>query len=261
MTNPAPDEGTMLAAALRYGRAGWRVLPLRGKQPDGRLVAHGVLDATCDPGTLERWWRVEPAAGIGVAVPPGVLVVDVDPRNDGDNTLGELEARHGSLPATLECETGGGGLHVWLRTPHARSTTGLLGPGVDTKAAGGYLVVPPSLHPSGRRYSWRPGTRDIADAPGWLVDLLAERAARTMAEGGVEGERIPDGYRDTSLYSLACALRRRGLDDIEVRAVLALVNDRRCDPPKSPDDLNRITASAMRFPPGPLRREFLGGPA
>lgn len=250
-------------AALRYAQRGWRVLPLRGKVPDGRLVAHGLLDASTDPDAIRRWWRAAPDSAVGIALPDGVLVVDVDVRSDGDHTLAQLERAHGELPETLECETGGGGLHIWLRTPRgvARNSAGALGPGLDTRGPGGYVVVPPSLHASGRRYAWRGETHDIADAPAWLLDLLRERETRTTDAEGVEGERIPEGCRDTSLYSLACALRRRGLDEHEIHATLALVNGRRCEPPVSADDIDRIAKSVLRHPPGPLRREMLGASA
>src|SRR5215510_12659344 len=67
----------VLAAAIRYAKAGWAVIPLqpRGKAP---LTEHGVLDATTNIETIRRWWRRWPHANLGLAIPFGFLVVDID---------------------------------------------------------------------------------------------------------------------------------------------------------------------------------------
>jgi len=88
MVAELPDVLTteLAMAALRYAARGWPVLPLvpKSKEPLARLVAHGVKDATADPRTVHAWWEMEPTANIGIAVPTGVFVLDVDPRAGGD---------------------------------------------------------------------------------------------------------------------------------------------------------------------------------
>lgn len=88
----------MIAAALDLAARGWRVLPVAsgGKQPLGHLVPHGWHEVTSDAPTVRRWWTAAPAANIGVACAPSALVVvDVDPRNGGDDAL--LEFRRASM--------------------------------------------------------------------------------------------------------------------------------------------------------------------
>ena len=124
-----------------------------GKHP---RTAHGHHDASTDPTQVSEWWRRWPNANIGSptqAPASGSMVVDVDPRNGGDDSLECLILKHGRYPDTAEQISGGGGRHIVFRDP-GTALPKTLAPGIDLKGEGGYVVVAPSLHPSGRRYSW-----------------------------------------------------------------------------------------------------------
>lgn len=155
---------TMLDHALAYARAGYSVLPLRGKIP---LTAHGSHDATTDESTIRSWWTLWPAANIGITL-AGLVVVDIDPRNGGDYRL----LPH-PLPLTCIARTGGGGLHYLYRAAPGVKYPGTLARGVDQKSGPfAYIVVAPSSHVSGREYAWVEGSSPLAiqpaDAPEWL---------------------------------------------------------------------------------------------
>src|SRR5262245_15267283 len=134
-----------------------------------------------------RLWRQRPRANVGVRTGPrpegaGLLVVDLD----GEVGLGSwarLEATHAPAP-TLEVATGGGGVHLIYGYPEGAelgNSAGRLGEGIDTRGRGGYVIAPPSVHPSGRRYAWTgQGETPIAPAPAWLVDLLRPPPPRAM---------------------------------------------------------------------------------
>ncbi len=119
----------------------------------------------------------------------GLLVLDID-GEAGADALHDLEREHGELPATVEALTGGGGRHVYFRHPGEPigNTAGKLGAGIDTRGDGGYVVGPPSPHPSGRRYQWsvdgHPDDVEIAPAPDWLLEALRRRKAAAAAEVG-----------------------------------------------------------------------------
>jgi hypothetical protein len=165
----------LLAAAVAYLERGWAVLPVvpKGKVP---LTRHGLLDATHDGDQVERWWRRWPQANVGIATgpPSGLLVVDLDGR-EGLGSWARLEARYG-VAMTLEASTGGGGVHLlygYLQDADLGNSAGRLGEGIDTRGRGGYIIAPPSIHPSGRRYAWTgSGDAPIATTPAWLVELL-----------------------------------------------------------------------------------------
>jgi hypothetical protein len=180
-------------AASSYAERGWPVFPLkpRGKIP---LVpkakgGNGVHDATTNEDTIAAWWKRCPDANIGLACGPHFWVLDADyggffaEQPDGADTIAALQRRFGRLPTTVRQYTGGLGWQ-WLFKPDSRINNGVkVLPGLDTRAAGGYIVAPPSVHPSGYTYRWItvPGDAEIAAAPGWLLTLLEPVVEREVA--------------------------------------------------------------------------------
>lgn len=170
-----------LYAALDYAALGWRVHPCR---PGEKLpiLTDWPKRATTDQAIIDRWWGHTPEANIAVATGPGsgVFVLDVD-GPEGERTLADLERRHGPLPEIYPMQwTGSGrGWQAFFRYPdgrNIRNSAGKLGPKLDTRGDGGYVVIPPSLHPSGRRYGWatdrEPWSVPPEPAPDCLVNLL-----------------------------------------------------------------------------------------
>jgi hypothetical protein len=103
-------------------------------------------------------------------------VVDIDGES-AQAVLEQLAAQHGAIPTTRTVSTGrGGGRHLWLRIPSDEdlgNTAGRLGAGIDTRGRGGYVLAPPSRHPSGRRYTWEEAAETpIAEAPDWILERL-----------------------------------------------------------------------------------------
>ncbi|HEX8627083.1 MAG TPA: bifunctional DNA primase/polymerase, partial [Catenuloplanes sp.] len=128
------------------------------------LTCHGFYAATRDPARIRAMVDRHRTGllAIRTGAPSGLVVIDVDPGNGGYDTLAALDAER-LLPGTLMVETGTGGLHLFYAHPGApvKSAAGLLGPGVDIKADGGYVVAAPSRHPrSGRPYRWIDGRHD-----------------------------------------------------------------------------------------------------
>lgn len=105
--------------------------------------------------------------------------------NAGGTTLAKLCKKHGDLPPTWMVATGGfGGRHRYFLEPagvEVRSSVKKLGPGLDIRARGAYVVIPGSLHITGHRYkffsNWHPRDHEPAVCPDWLVELT--RAPKT----------------------------------------------------------------------------------
>lgn len=225
---------------------GWWLFPCRGKQP---ATVHGYKDATRDPALLAAWFDREHAPNLGVDCGrSGIVVVDVD----RVESLGVLFAAGGLLPRTLTSLTGGGGVHYVYRAPDEalRNTAGRLPgiegslPGIDLRASGGYIVAPPSLHPSGVPYEFM-STRwatEPAECPAWLRPSPVKSRTRLMdavlginkrrgpayVEAAVRTEtetvaNAPEGARNDALVRAAFSLGTLGrevLSEQEAEAAL-----------------------------------------
>jgi hypothetical protein len=217
----------MLSAALHYASLGLRVFPCepRDKRPLGMLVPHGVKQATTDAPTLHRWWSREPAANVGIAVPDGVRVLDIDPKHGGDVRLASLIAQHGPLPTTPTALTGSGGHHhLFAGWPSCDLRTKLIAQdsGIELLGPGRYFVAAPSVHPSGGVYAWTTPLGPVAPAPVWLVALATRPVAPVherpdMGPRAATGallhairqiESAPDGDRNNTLNRMSYWIAR-----------------------------------------------------
>jgi hypothetical protein len=172
-----------------------------------------------------------------------------------------------------------------------RNSVGAIGPGLDVRGEGGYVIVPPSRHRSGSLYRWADGWRPtrvaLSHAPQWLVALACQITAPKMippdaspyrgSNGGNQLEPKPEvvreGQRNATLASLAGSMRRKGFGQGAIHAALLAENAERCDPPLSDAEIARIARSVSRYAPaagglGPRSSspgktfvEFIGGKA
>ncbi len=235
-------EQDLYQMAFAYAGRSLPVLPLKsgGKMP---LTEHGLNDASTRSQDVTDWWTVKwRGANIGLAIPEGFVVFDVDPRNGGSlDMLGEI-------PKTVMARTGGGGWHVWFRVSpdvKLRGKTDL--PGIDVRKKGNYVVVAPSKHESGGTYEWVHKVRRIpsptlrapdllvetASIPQHLLDLIVEqpkpvttRSRQTITKGEAStwldkalDRAGPFGRNETGFW-LAMQLRDDGIPEDEAEAVM-----------------------------------------
>lgn len=175
--SPRSDATPLDSEVQQYLDRNWFLIPLHGLYPDGtcrcrlrrgctnagkhpigQLVRHGSKEASRYPPAVSRWYRRFPEANVGVVCgPSGLVVLDIDPRNGGTESLATLLDRHGPLPPTLTAATGGGGRHYLFADPQrqAKSTSPMAG--VDILARAKLFVVNPSRHRSGGTYCWAAG--------------------------------------------------------------------------------------------------------
>lgn len=260
--SPEADTTTplILEAALDYAATTGQPVFFLG--PDKRPLkgSHGHLDATADPAGIRKLFNRPGGVGLGAPVPPGEVVLDIDPRSGGDESLGRLIREYGPLPATVTTLSGGkdGGQHLRFTLPPGFKTVSRhsrLGSGLDIKAAGGYVVLPPSPHPSGGTYKWKPfcspEEQTVAPAPSWMIAMLQEKP-REAGEARKDSEwlsGIPQGGRHWHIYQFACHLRARSTPYDEAR-VLVLEAARNCKPPYKESLAISELDSAWKFPAG-----------
>jgi len=213
MTEQAPtDVPATLSWALFYHSLGWSVIPahrLAGASCSCQLgpacVSPGKHPAIAwTPFQTQRAgldqikaWFTGPYREYGIGIITGaasgnLFVVDVDqaPGKEGADTLHFLQMHNDDLPETCQAITGGGGRHYLFTAPagiRIKTDRNILGPGVDTRGEGGFIVAAPSLHASGRYYLWderhHPAKLKPADAPPWLLALIESGAERAQPNG------------------------------------------------------------------------------
>ena len=221
-----------------------------GKHPHGRLAPNGFKDATLDESTVREWWTDAPESNIATPT-TWCVVLDVDPRHGGDNTLAELERLHGPLPDTAEVLTGGGGRHLYFAPVPGLQCKNGIAPGLDLKAEGGYVLLPPSNHASGRQYLdeiLHPlFDTPLAPAPAWLLALTIGPAQRNgqqpagtetdwgaLLRGASIGQRRANALRIAGHF-----LGKREAPGTVVEILLAF--GRQCSPPyDEEEDFRRI---------------------
>ena len=261
---------SMLDTALSYRGKGWSLLPLyEGRRlASGRVIcrcnagpecqtplkhpknSHGVVEATNDAETIERWWgQWWPHAGIGVATGTrsNLVVVDIDPRAEGWEDTFEQAKPYLDGTATVVATGGGGWHHYYVCTESFASFR--LGPGIDVQGDGKYVVAPPSPHASGLFYAFtRNGTID--PLPDWWREhspALAEPDDQSRFEMPMH---VPAGERNDTLFRYASSLRARGARFEDIRFALDGANAR-CSPSLTPRELETIAHSVVKYPEPP----------
>lgn len=168
-------------AAIRYAELGWRVFPLRPQRKEP-AVKSGLLAATTDLDQVKAWWsRGSGKWNIGLVPPRSVIVIDIDPRHEGDKIWDMLVQAKGGLPDTFTVWSGrsDGGRHLYFKSPGGALTGARLKHlGIDLKTHRGYVLAPPSIHPETGIPYWvgRP-KHPIADCPDWLTELIRKPPA------------------------------------------------------------------------------------
>jgi putative DNA primase/helicase len=218
-------------------------------------VKIGLREATTEIALIEYWWNI----GVCTGAESGVVVLDVDPRHGGDETLRALEQQHGPLPPTWRFLSGGGGEHVLFRHPGYRlqnstGETGPLGQGLDVRGDVGYIIAPPSLHILGRHYmiakGGHPDDVELAPLPPWLEHRLHQTSKppcdpMAMKDGWrkLSAEGISEGRGNTAVARLAGHFLRRYIDPYVTLDVLRCWNACPCRPPLDDAELVKTVIS------------------
>jgi hypothetical protein len=247
---------TIEQAALDYLKRHWSVIPVRAR--DKRPTTRWLEFQHRHPGRSEvqDWFRRWPASNVGIVTGAisGLVVLDIDARHGGVESLDALIQEHGRLPHTIEAVTGGGGRHIYFAHPGGEVGNKVgLAPGIDLRADGGYVVAPPSVHVSGKAYAWveghAPEQTGLAPIPGWLLNEASsggERRGHTLEHWrNLVKQGIPEGERNDSIASLTGHLLWHGVDADVAQELLLCWNRVRCRPPLSDDEVVRTVESIV----------------
>ena len=231
-----------------------------GKHP---IPRHGFNDATADPVEIAAMFSNWPQANLGLKTGrgSGVVVIDVDSYKGGGQSVARLQKRHGKLPGTRLHQTGSSDLHYLYAYPEGLGwlPSSTIAPGVEVKADGACVVLPPSEHASGRRYEILV-ERSLAPLPSWLRALALAPLLKTIEGHRHDApathsrfdlpKRILEGSRNDTMYRYGCSLRAHGWDHASILEELRRSNGERCVPSLGALEVSRIAASAAAHQPG-----------
>ena len=279
------DENTPnVEWALRYARAGYKVLPLfyimpdgycsclgtgmkhdgqtncdhPGKHPQNLVHRRGVQDATTDEKKIRASWRVMPESNIGIKCDK-FYVLDIDGIKGRDSLIkidknSEIVAQDGTITTKGPfAKTGRAeyGYHVCFKPPEGLDLPGTIGflSGLDLRTKSNYIVVEPSNHISGNKYKWinSPFDCELPEMPKFLLDAIKKKAKKIIEEKFSSSDKIEVGERNSTLLSFAGLLRHKGLEFIEIRDTLNSINKNRCYTPLEDREIETIAQSVCKY--------------
>ena len=284
-TLPPPPESTpSLAYALGCARRGWYVFPCwwiedghcacgeaecsAGKHPIAALVPRGVLDASVFPRTITQWWTRYPRANLALATGrSGLIIADLDPRHGADEAA--FWKKVGARGETVRTLTPSGGIHLWFTAPPGEfaPSVGKFLPGIDIRAGGSYVMLPPSNHTAGSIYDFEVGCSPkeikIADCPLILAEFARVQHLNGTSTAGEKPEPgntgfdllrglagVPQGERDDAIFRVACSFRAGNMSK---KLAIQLVSEAalKCEPPfPVKTALRKINDAWRKYKPG-----------
>lgn len=270
-SNTSPEnENQLITDALHYAKQGLLVFPVHtgknGKCSCAKSdctspakhprTIHGLKQASKDLHLVQSLFSSFNYLSANIAVCTGkesnLIVVDVDCAKGGRlEDLYDLVPKE-TLDKTLWAKTGGG-YHLYFRFPQnneIRNSTSKLGNSIDIRGEGGYVIVPPSMHISGKYYEFI-NQNGLMPFPQAFIGKLKEPEPKKQ-NNDLNGKKVDtpsllNGNRNNSLTSLAGKLRRAGLNEGELETSLLKINLERCKPPLNEKEVRQIAHSISRY--------------
>jgi hypothetical protein len=224
-----------------YLKSGWEIVPFkeRGKQPHAGFCSHawGRMSAA----EKMDFFFNHPKLNVGLVVCSHCLVVDIDSKeNDLINQPGFQNTLTVSTPR---------GYHCYFRKDAIVRTSVKTLPNVDTRGPGNYLVLPPSIHPSGEPYEWEhinfPNLLPVEFRQEWRkMDFEYSKFSSWQSLP----ENIPYGTRNATLWSYGRSLRCKGKNYHEIKIELLAANRQKCTPKFSDWEIEKLAAHVFHHP-------------
>ncbi len=246
-------------AALAYAEVGVPVFPVfgiknkkclcgntecehQGKHP---IPKKGFKEATTDLKQIEKWWSEHPNANIASPLVEGLFALDFDGVK-GKKSFEKL----GLEEFKTLCVKTGNGFHLYVHAELKAKNSAMSGLDIRGGGEGGYIILPPSRHVSGVRYTW-----DTSKTKN--VNLLSNDVIRRLLSKNtvsVEFSKskafFDEGTRNDHLFKLSCSLRRQDVPERALKKMLHNINKKLCKPPLSNKELNALLKSSNKYDDG-----------
>lgn len=236
----ALQENQVYITALELLNRGFPVFPANGKIPcsQWQQYQHNLIK----PEVFTNLFLQNPNANIGIITGKlsGVFVLDIDGL-EGLANLRKLEEKYGVLPQSWEAISGGDGQHIYFKYPehgNVKTSAGQIAPHIDVRGEGGFIICPPSIHPTGRQYEWSVDCAEkIATAPDWLLKLVMQEPEKEVVATSPHEwlelikSGVNEGGRNNAIARISGMLLRKGIDPYVTLELCHAWNATRCTPP------------------------------
>jgi hypothetical protein len=272
---PEPDVGGRLDHALYYLGLGLPIFPVcqivphthwnretRRNEACTKLGKRPLVNwknyqaAPPSEADIRGWWKKWRDANIGMATGhlSRIVVIDLD----GDTAKAQAIARGGYANGPHSFTGRIGGEHRFFAYSDGAPRDFTKKYGIDFRGEGGYVILPPSEHVSGRQYVWGEELDNLGDLPplpDWIYEVANEGADGTArgSHADAEGYFTQPG-RNTALTALAGSMRRQGASEETILTSLRIINEAQCRPPLNDDELQAVAHSVARYVPEPALR-------
>lgn len=244
---------TLTDEVLGYVDNGWSILPV--KPEEKRPFMTNWLQYTKTRATkamVTSWFTNLSGAGVGAVTGRISNIVVLDVESYCPTPIEEILKQY---PTHLVSRTGSGGYHLFYSYPTSVPKVAnrvKIFEGADLRADGGFIVLPPTVHPNGNKYEWI--ERGIPGAfPMTLLDLQSRPAVQN--EGWItEALRgVSEGGRNDTCARLAGYFYKKGLSIDIVEALLLEWNERN-DPPLPVHEVRTTINSIARSHAGDIQQ-------
>ena len=242
---PLESLQTTLEWAEFYLDYGFSVIPVRPNEKAPAVPWKEYQDRKPTKRELAKWFsKGDNNIGIVTGEISGLAVVDID-------SEGGLEyAKHHGFPDTPSVQTGKG-RHLYYKYPAENEVRNFQKrddlDGIDLRGEGGYVVAPPSLHSSGKRYEWikSKGLNDLSLSKEFPDIVLAKKTKKNTINELLRG--VSEGKRNDSLFRTICIMKAKGAD-YDICLDIAHAMNSRNQPPLPNDEIERtVTGIFERY--------------
>jgi bifunctional DNA primase/polymerase-like protein/primase-like protein/uncharacterized protein DUF3987 len=246
---------------LDYGISVIPIVP-RGKKPPYKFQWKEFQKRRATPEEVEAWFEKWPDANLAIVCGAisNLWVFDID------GPAGAEWFRRECRKSTAYSKTGKPhAFHAFYRPPEGVVIKNAVGyrSEVDIRGEGGYVVCPPSIHPSGVAYAWHfePGMDGWDDLPEWEPSVPANCQGTSPDSSNkgthipvdlsnvsydIEGARVPQGGRNQALAIKAGRWISKGHTVEEALDLAEGWNKRYCQPPLGIRELQTTVQSIYR---------------
>lgn len=235
----------IIDSASEYVDQGWSILPV--KPEEKRPFITNWMQYTHTKATKDmvlNWFSNLAGAGVGVVTGKVSNMVVLDVESDCPYPIEDLLKRY---PTQMYSRTGSGGYHLFYQYPttvtHVSNRVRIFD-GADLRADGGFIVLPPTMHPSGNRYEWvKRGP--LGAFPTALLELQAQ--PKVQNDGWISEllRGVSEGGRNDACARLAGYFFKKGLNSDIVETLLMEWNERN-DPPMPAREVRTTIKSIER---------------